>query len=184
MFRKSVFRINLFTFATDNHNLNIITHSMKKFLFVLAVAILGTQFTGCNKKKTETEVEHSDSTAVAITPIDSTLYGTSGEFGMSTFTLITDKGDTLYVTRDHEDGSMAQIYGSTDYDQRYAMTTCDNGESIDVLINLSELEKFLKSYKIVNGALFVNDDSMQIVQLCDDSLTLRNCKNNEFKTYK
>ena len=45
----------MFTFATDNHNLNIITHSMKKFLFVLAVAILSTQFTGCTKKKTETE---------------------------------------------------------------------------------------------------------------------------------
>ena len=64
-------------------------------LFLLSASLMMS----CGGNKTEKE-SNADSIAVsdeAQEVRDTTLYGVSGQFGMSTFTLITDAGDTLYV---------------------------------------------------------------------------------------
>ena len=76
--------------------------------------------------------------------------------------MITDDGDTINVCRTANDGTDAKIYGSIKYDNRYAMTTRDNGESLGVLINLTELDKKLKNYEIRNGHLVVNGDTVPV----------------------
>ena len=98
---------------------------------------------------------------------DSTIYGTSDEFGMSTFTLISDQGDTLYVTRTANDGTDGKIYGDLKEGERYAMTTRDGGEAIGVLINLTQLERHIKDYEICNGKLIVQGDTVVIEELDD-----------------
>ena len=98
---------------------------------------------------------------------DSTIYGTSDEFGMSTFTLISDQGDTLYVTRTANDGTDGEIYGDLKEGERYAMTTRDGGEAIGVLINLTQLERHVKDYEICNGKLIVRGDTVVIEELDD-----------------
>ena len=130
--------------------------------------VMLTLLTACNSKKGESNIPNTTNEATADTiateqVADSTIYGTSGEdFGMSTFCLITDKGDTLQVCRTANDGTDANIYGSIEYGDRYAMTTRDNGESLGVLINLTELDKKLKNYEIVNGKLIVKGDTVAL----------------------
>ena len=122
-------------------------------------------FAACGGKKSPTPtndvVSQNVDTAAAEQTADSTLYGTSTEdFGMSTFSMVTDKGDTLHVCRTAEDGTDGEIYGSLDYGQRYAMTTRENGTAIGVLINLTELDKKVKDYEINNGKLIVDGDTV------------------------
>lgn len=122
----------------------------------------------CNNKKSDTtpttiSTDSLVDTTVADQIADSTIYGTSTEdFGMSTFSMVTDKGDTLYLYRTAQDGTDGKIYGSMQYGERYALTTRDNGEAIGVLINITELDKKLKDYEICNGKLIVNGDTTPI----------------------
>ena len=101
----------------------------KPLIIVLAllaclVLPLCTGCNGCGKQSGETP---ADTTAVATgdsVASDSTIYGTSDEFGMSTFSLIADStGDTLCVTRTASDGTDGQIWGDLDEGSRYALTT-------------------------------------------------------------
>lgn len=143
---------------------------MKQFL--LPVFTLLLLFTACNEKgkqvdQTSDSASEADTTITDSVPADSTIYGTSDEFGMSTFTLISDKGDTLYVTRTASDGTDGRIYGSLREGERYAMTIRDGGEAIGVLINLTELEKHVKDYSITNGHLLVKGDTVEILTLSD-----------------
>ena len=141
---------------------------MQKALHFIPIVLVGL-FTlqGCHMKKSD-QAPADNTTAIADTTsaeqvADSTLYGTSTEdFGMSTFGMITDDGDTINVCRTANDGTDAKIYGSIKYDNRYAMTTRDNGESLGVLINLTELDKKLKNYEIRNGHLVVNGDTVPV----------------------
>lgn len=127
--------------------------------------------TACNSKRGNNNDINPINDTTADTTVteqvaDSTIYGTSGEdFGMSTFCLITDRGDTLQVCRTANDGSDARIYGSIEYGDRYAMTTRDNGESLGVLINLTELDKKLKDYEIRNGNVVVKNDTIALEKL-------------------
>lgn len=123
-------------------------------------------------KEPEAEAEPADTTPAGAEK-DSTIYGTSGEFGMSTFTLLADRGDTLYVTRTSQDGIDGKIYGDLIEGDRYALTTRDNGEAIGVLINLSQLERHEKEYKISNGHLIIRNDTVKIVRLDDKELKTR-----------
>lgn len=124
----------------------------------------------CNNKKGDTtpttiSTDSLVDTTVADQIADSTIYGTSTEdFGMSTFSMVTDKGDTLHLCRTSEDGTDGKIYGSLEYGQRYALTTRDNGEAIGVLINLTELDQKLKDYEIRNGQLIVDGKIVPIEQ--------------------
>lgn len=141
----------------------------KNIAYVPVFLMLFTLF-ACNNKKTTPTSSYHDTTIVADTTVaeqvaDTTIYGTSTEdFGMSTFSMVTDQGDTLFVARTSNDGQDAKIYGSVVYGQRYAMTTRDDGESLGVLINLTELNKQLKDYEICNGKLIVKGDTVALEQ--------------------
>ena len=89
---------------------------------------------------------------------------------MSTFTLIADEGDTLFLTRTAEDGTDSKIYGDLKEGERYALTTRDNREAIGVLINLTQLEKHTKDYKVCNDNIILHSDSVEIERLTDKEL--------------
>ena len=92
---------------------------------------------------------------------------------MSTFTLISDKGDTLYVTRTADDGTDGKIYGDLKEGERYALTTRDNNKAIGVLINLSQLERHTKDYRISNGKLILKGDTVTIEKLSNKELKVK-----------
>lgn len=148
---------------------------LKLSLFVLAISTVA-----CKGGKTEQAAEAEDSVAAvadsAVVP-DSTLYGTSLEFGMSTFSMATDQGDTLYVTRTASDGTDGKVYGSLEEGKRYAMVTCDGGEAFKVVINLSQLESFTKDYEVRNGLLVLLADgvadTVEVETLTDNAFTAR-----------
>lgn len=151
---------------------------MKKTLYLLLGTML-LSLAACNdKKKTPDTTVTPEPVSESVAPVqerDSTLYGTADEFGMSTFTLITDKNDTLEVTRTAGqaagDDAYGKIYGDLQEGDRYAMTTRDGGEAIGVLINLSQLEAFTKDYQITNGHLVLishgRPDTVSIELLSD-----------------
>lgn len=134
----------------------------------LAVMVAAILMAGCNNHKTSDPANENDSLAADTTlsenaVVDSTIYGTSTEdFGMSTFSMVTDNGDTLYVCRTANDGTDGEIYGGLVYGNRYALTTRDNGEAIGTLINLTELDQKLKDYRICNGKLVVKGDTVPV----------------------
>lgn len=62
--------------------------------------------------------------------------------GMSCIEFVTSDNDTLLLNRTSEfTGQDGRMYGSiqTETDNLYVLKTCDNGESVDVLVNLTEL---------------------------------------------
>lgn len=142
---------------------------MKKFLIYTSMMLL--TLSACQKSnKTNNDKAVNDSIATVVTDNqvkDSTIYGKADEFGMSTFTLITTEGDTLYLTRTDSNGKDGKIYGSLREDDRYALTTCDNNQAINTLINLTQLEKNVKDYTISNGRLIINKDTVEIEKLTD-----------------
>ena len=138
-----------------------------------ATAIMATLLlmTACRNQNKQVDSNEGNDSAIndqaAEHMADSTIYGTSDEFGMSTFTLISDQGDTLNVTRTANDGTDGKIYGDLKEGERYAMTTRDGGEAIGVLINLTQLERHIKDYEICNGKLIVQGDTVVIEELDD-----------------
>lgn len=128
---------------------------------------------GCRKANKSIDSQPAQSTVTDTlvsdhTP-DSTFYGKSAEFGMSTFTLVTDEGDTLNVTRTANDGTDGKVYGDLREGERYALTTRDHGEAIGVLINLTQLDRHIKDYEIRNGIVYHNGKPIEIKKLTDDS---------------
>ena len=113
---------------------------MKKTQILTVLVLSATLLAACTGKTTDpaSGVDSTATDASLVTEQDTMTYGTSYEFGMSTFTLVTDAGDTLYLTRDAADGSMAQIYGDIDEGQRYAITTRDGGDALGTAINLTQ----------------------------------------------
>ncbi len=150
---------------------------MKKTITLTLMALSAILITACTGEKTKPAADN-DSTMVQSAPAaetDTMIYGTSSEFGMSTFTLVTDAGDTLNLTRDAADGSMAHIYGDIDEEQRYAITTRDNGDALGTAINLSQLDKFVPDYKLLNGRIIIKDgdksDTLNFVQMDNEGVT-------------
>ncbi|MBQ8098203.1 MAG: hypothetical protein IJ244_01630 [Bacteroidaceae bacterium] len=90
---------------------------------------------------------------------DTTIYGVAGDFGMSTFSLITDAGDTLLMTRSAEDGTDGVIYGEAKPGDRYALITRDDGDALVKAINLTQLELHTKNYRIQNGHLILHPEA-------------------------
>lgn len=142
---------------------------MKTTTLLAAFSLLMLTCFSCGGKKNpsaQTPIQDSAAESAAIEEPDSTIYGTSGEdFGMSTFNMISDKGDTLYLCRTAEDGTDGKIYGSLKYGERYALTTRDHGQAVGVLINLTELDKKLKDYTIKNGHIIVKGDTIDAKKL-------------------
>ena len=141
-----------------------------KHVLICTTAIMLTLSACHNSNRTDKHESASDS-IVLVSPdsliSDSTLYGISDDFGMSTFTLITTKGDTLYLTRTDSEGHDGKIYGSLREDDHYAVTTRDDNKAIDKLINLTQLNKHVKDYNIRNGHLIINEDTVTIETLTD-----------------
>lgn len=132
-----------------------------------ALIIFSACQSGKNKTDETTQGDGTIDTIVAEQVADTTIYGKSDEFGMSTFTLVSDSGDTLYLTRTSEDGIDGKIYGDLNENQRYALTTRDNNRAIGVLINLTQLERHIKDYQICNGNLVIKGDTVVIEKLND-----------------
>ncbi len=151
---------------------------MRNTIFALVALCVMAGFAGCGEGKPGS-TSGGDSLRVDTSQVaerDSTVYGTSDEFGMSTFTLITDGGDTLYLDRDGADGSMAHIYGDLDEGVRYGVTTRDGGKSLATAVNVSQLERFVPDYALFNGRLVLTEDgrrdTVQFVALDDAGLTV------------
>ena len=111
-------------------------------------------------KKAVTASNDTLKATVAVTgEKDSTLYGVAGDFGMSTFCLITDEGDTVLVTRSSEDGTDGIIDGDAQPGDRFCMTVRDGGEVLAHAINLTQLERHTRNYKISNGRLILHPEA-------------------------
>ena len=147
-------------------------HPHRPTALLAAMLLVGLCLISCQQKAQNAEPPDEPLPAASTQPAeqaaDSTIYGTSGEFGMSTFTLIADNGDTLNVTRTALDGTDGKVYGDLVEGQRYAMTTRDNGEAIGVLINLTQLEEKVKDYDICNGHLVIKGDTVDAATLLND----------------
>lgn len=157
---------------------------MKKYWVILLWCAVG--MSACRDGKTAGGGPQADSATVDVAAEpDSTLYGTSVEFGMSTFGMATDQGDTLYVTRTASDGTDGEIVGSLEEGKRYAMTTREGGEAIGSLINLTQLERFTKDYKVVNGRLVLlsqeGGDTVVVESLTDRELVARGSGGRRYK---
>ena len=106
-------------------------------------------------------------------PADSAVYGVGGEFGMSTFSLITAGGDTISVTRADSLGREGVIFGDAAPDDHYVMVVDRDQEALVRAVNLTELEKFLVSdYSVANAVVVARGDTLTIAHLSNDSLVV------------
>lgn len=130
-------------------------------LACIATAVL--LMISCKNSPVKKAVRASSDTLKAAVAVpeekDSTLYGVAGDFGMSTFCLITDEGDTILVTRSSEDGVDGIIDGDAQPGDRFCMTVRDGGEVLAHAINLTQLERHTKNYRISNGRLILHPES-------------------------
>lgn len=139
--------------------------NMKKILLPLFLLIFAT---ACKNTKSE---EANSSTQ----PTDSTLFGTCiDDFGMSTFAVQTEKGDTLSLMRSSNAGVDATIYGDVNPGDEFAFTTTDSLQSLVTAINLTQVKALTADYLISNGHLILNSiaqpDTVKILWLDADSL--------------
>lgn len=155
---------------------------MKLIRCILLLAVPAALFFVSCKDRPQTPAQHGTQDSIATvaddkTVADSTIYGEAGDFGMSTFCLITDGGDTLLMDRTAADGSDGRIYGDAQPGDRYSLITTDGNQALKCAINLTELDRFTKDYKIVNGQLVLTPEvaprKVEIVWLDEDSLVLK-----------
>lgn len=154
---------------------------MRHFLCFLAM-LLPLLLAGCGQGKSSDSSQISDTilnsdqiidTAPVWEDSDTTIYGRADGFGMSAFTLISDDNREYDVslTAEEAGGHYGRIYGDRNDTARYAMTMYEAEQSLDVLINLSQLEKFTKNYEIHNAHLILKNgesrDLVDIIELCD-----------------
>ena len=112
------------------------------------------------------QVDSLDQTDTLSLVADSTIYGVSGGFGMSTFVMQDSLGNYYEVMRMADDGTYGLIYGSLSEGQKYAMTVRQGGEVLDKLYNLTQLELYVKDYCILNGTLYLkNEDTWDEVEV-------------------
>lgn len=143
-----------------------------------AFVLLSLLFLGACKRSVRQEGGPSDfqNDSLSAAVGDSTLYGRCGEAGMSTFCLITDRGDTLLLTRTGADGRYGQIFGDVNEGDRFALTLNAADSSVVRAINLSELNRFTGQYTIYNAQLVLRQgersDTVNIAWLDADSLVV------------
>lgn len=146
---------------------------MKKVLWIIPVFVL--LLTACGGNMAKGEGADSASTDTTDFPSfkdanDSTIYGTAtDDFGMSTFSLVADgTTDTLYFDRGE-----AVVSGGLQPGDHYAVTAgkTENGPTLLTIINLSEVDRLTKDYRILNGRIFIGGQQVDIDYLNADSLT-------------
>ena len=102
---------------------------MKKAIVFLTLLAL----VSCKERKAQTNQQAAtptDSVAQVNTVPDSTIYGKADDdlYGMSTFAVITTKGDTLELDRTYElDGKDGIFYGDINGGDDYALTVRGKG---------------------------------------------------------
>ena len=127
----------------------------------LMAFLLGTTSCGNSNNKSN---EGADADSAAVETVEgATIYGTSEEFGMSTFSLRDASGRLYNVTRMSEDGQDGRIYGDLEEGQQYAMILQADTTAIDVLYNLTELRALVKDFYILNGQLVITTDGQSEV---------------------
>lgn len=135
----------------------------KSLIFLLLFALIG-----CRGEQSG-QGDGQDSAEVDSVLVDTTIYGVSYEFGMSTFSLITDAGDTLELERGE-----GHIHGNLDKEgDRFALTVRGMGTdtaSVATAINLTNVESFVTAYNVCNGQLIFDGDTVDILDLTTDSL--------------
>ena len=137
----------------------------------LMAFLLGT--TSCSNSNNKSN-EGADADSATVETVEgalsadldsATIYGTSEEFGMSTFSLRDASGRLYNVTRMSEDGQDGRIYGDLEEGQQYAMTLQADTTAIDVLYNLTELRALVKD---LNGQLVITTDGQSEVVTVED----------------
>ena len=137
----------------------------------LAVLVLLLGTTSCSNSNNKSN-EGADADSATVETVEgalsadldsATIYGTSEEFGMSTFSLRDASGRLYNVTRMSEDGQDGRIYGDLEEGQQYAMTLQADTTAIDVLYNLTELRALVKDFYILNGQLVITTDGQSEV---------------------
>lgn len=158
---------------------------MKKIFIPLAAGLLLAACTHKGKQSGESTSDADTLAADNTAPgMDSTVYGKSiDEFGMSTFAIVTDEGDTLVMDRGEN-----HLYGNIDHaGDRFAVTYYKHPETGDLVlgegINLTDLDGLTKDYAIANGRLVLQDDTVAIQDLTPDKL-VANGKNKHELTKK
>ena len=145
---------------------------MKKAIFFLTLLAL----VSCKERKAQTNQQAAtptDSVAQVNTVPDSTIYGKADDdlYGMSTFAVITTKGDTLELDRTYElDGKDGIFYGDINGGDDYALTVRGKGtdyQAVGVAVNLSQLRHFVKDFTIFNARPIINGDTVRILSLDD-----------------
>lgn len=153
---------------------------MKKTVWLILLAVCATGlliFSFCNRccsSSGDGLATDSDTVATVLQP-DTTIYGESLEYGMSTFSLRTDAGDTLLLDR-NGNGRDGQLYGNLDHEgDRFALTVLgadSDMPSVGTAINLSDLSHFDISWAIHNGRLLIGPDTVNILSLSSQCLVV------------
>ncbi len=107
-------------------------------LSLISITVLISGCTGGGQSRDY--MEENDSVMI-YTP-DTAFYGHLGEStGMSSIELITDSGDTLSLNKTNEKtGGQGSIIGEiANYTDYFSVTTCDNNQSVDVALNVTQL---------------------------------------------
>ena len=145
---------------------------MKKTIVFLTLLAL----VSCKERKAQTNQQAAtptDSVTQVNTVPDSTIYGKADDdlYGMSTFAVITTKGDTLELDRTYElDGKDGIFYGDINGGDDYALTVRGKGtdyQAVGVAVNLSQLRRFVKDFTICNARPIINGDTVRILSLDD-----------------
>lgn len=168
-------------------------YSFRAIIICIATAILCA--CGNGEKKNGQQEPQNDSieadSALNTVPDweerDSTIYGRSDGFGMSSFTLIGKDGKEydIALTDDESGNHYGTIYGDKEEGADYAMTTRNDNEALSVLINLSQLNRFHIQYKIYNcHVILISDEGQDLVDIekLDDQEFI--AKGKSGKTYK
>ncbi|MBR1889426.1 MAG: hypothetical protein IJ816_02235 [Alloprevotella sp.] len=96
---------------------------------------------------------------------DSTIYGTTLEYGMSTFVVRTDAGDTLELDREGN-GTIGEIFGNLDRTgDRFALTVVGRNTdtpSVRRAINVTDLRLVSAPWEIENAQLIIEGDTVTI----------------------
>ena len=178
---------------------------MKKLVYLFLGLMIITLTFSCKDQKPAPVVE-KDSTIIVDDSIeDMSLYGRCGDgSAMHTLELITDKGDTLYISIN--DDSVSNVKGGLGVGDRMAVTlareaTDEEPAKAEEVINLTTLlgkwvsldksfelqeggvvvsnitePKPLVDWRICNGRLVLSTDTFSIYELGADSLFLENDK--------
>ena len=150
-----------------------------KQVTICALALLALAFVvaGCRNTPSRGDRGGADSTLLADTAADSTVYGVCGEgTAMHTLELITDAGDTLRYVLGEADPTARRVINLTTLLGKW--TSLDkNFEILEGGVVKSSVKAERNpwtSWKILNGQLLLNRDTFNIDNLGSDSLYLEN----------